>query len=99
MLVIAYCKVPPETLLFRDCFVRLDSEVVSRASSPGFFLGEDVSGLYASAKKNPTKNLQKKPTEATEDQIQVWTTHCINASCGSNLPEYLSPALVFLGLH
>lgn len=59
LLVIAYCKVPPETLLFRDCFVRLDSEVVSRASSPGFFLAEDVSGLYASAKKTQQKTYKK----------------------------------------
>lgn len=59
LLVIAYCKVPPETLLFRDCFVRLDSEVVSRASSPGFFLAEYVSGLYASAKKTQQKTYKK----------------------------------------
>lgn len=87
MLVIDYCKVPPETLLFRDCFVRFDSEVVSRASSSGFPGGGCVR-VCGSAKNN----------RATEDQIQVDGT-CIYASCGSNLPAYLSPALVFLGLH
>lgn len=36
LLVIAYCKVSPKTLLFRDCFVRCDYEVASRVSSSGF---------------------------------------------------------------
>ncbi len=36
LLVIAYSKVSPKTLLFRDCFVRSGSEVVSRVRSSDF---------------------------------------------------------------
>lgn len=76
-------KCLPKTLLFRDCFARRGSEVVSRVSSPSAFLADDVWICENNG--------------ANREIISRLRTHALylRRRRGSNLPARLSPALVF----